>query len=283
VRPPRRPVADGRELAVHLTGDAVQCSTGSAPTDQVNPAATAAIREVDIIGYPTARSDWATSEAAEVIVTRRCGDACPVSPASGTRIGPSTTRPERRSRRTNLPDIYAAGDRVHTYHRLPDTHTYLPLGTTAHKQGRIADEEAAGGAATFAGSLGTQVVKMFDLVAARTGLRAPEATAYGWQPVSHTTVADDHKAYYPGAKPITISVTADARTGQMLGAQLIGHRDTAVAKRVDIYATAIHHAMTVEAIADLDLSHTPPLGSPGTPSRSPPTPGAPPTSPTPGP
>jgi NADPH-dependent 2,4-dienoyl-CoA reductase/sulfur reductase-like enzyme len=164
--------------------------------------------------------------------------------------------------RTNLPDIYAAGDCVHTYHRLLDTHTYLPLGTTAHKQGRVAGENAAGGQAEFAGSLGTQVVKVFDLVAARTGLRAHEAAEYGWRPVSHATVADDHKAYYPGAKPITVSVTADVGIGRLIGAQLVGHRDTAVAKRVDIYATAIHHAMTVDAIAELDLSYTPPLGSP---------------------
>lgn len=75
--------------------------------------------------------------------------------------------------RTNLPDIYAAGDCVHTHHRLLGS-TWLPLGTTAHKQGRVAGENAIGGDARFAGSLGTQVVKVFDLVAARTGLREPE-------------------------------------------------------------------------------------------------------------
>jgi NADPH-dependent 2,4-dienoyl-CoA reductase/sulfur reductase-like enzyme len=106
------------------------------------------------------------------------------------------------------------------------------------------------------------VVKVFDLAIARTGLRDHEAKAHGLSPFSHRTVADDHKAYYPGAKPITITVTADMRTDRLLGAQLVGHRDTAVAKRVDIFATALHHGMTVEAIADLDLSYTPPLGSP---------------------
>jgi NADPH-dependent 2,4-dienoyl-CoA reductase/sulfur reductase-like enzyme len=80
------------------------------------------------------------------------------------------------------------------------------------------------------------VVKVFDLVAARTGLRDHEAAAAGFTPANTTTVADDHKAYYPGAKPITITVTGDTRTGRLLGAQLVGHRDTAVAKRVDTYA-----------------------------------------------
>jgi NADPH-dependent 2,4-dienoyl-CoA reductase/sulfur reductase-like enzyme len=72
------------------------------------------------------------------------------------------------------------------------------------------------------GSLGTQVVKVFDLVAARTGLREHEAVSAGHEPVSSTAAPDDHKAYYPGAQPITIRVTGDRNTGQLLGAQLIG-------------------------------------------------------------
>ena len=163
---------------------------------------------------------------------------------------------------TSVPHIYAAGDCAHTYHRLLDADTYLPLGSTAHKQGTVAGENAAGGDRLFAGSLGTQVVKVFDLVAARTGLRHHEAAIHGLHPTSTLTVADDHKRYYPGARPIHIKVTGDRTTGRLLGAQLVGHRDTAVAKRVDIYATALHHHASVDAVADLDLSYTPPLGSP---------------------
>jgi NADPH-dependent 2,4-dienoyl-CoA reductase/sulfur reductase-like enzyme len=162
---------------------------------------------------------------------------------------------------TGLPGIWAAGDCVITHHRLLGT-TYLPLGTTAHKQGRVAGANALGGNARFAGSLGTQVVKVFDLVAARTGLRAHEAAAAGFAPVTSTATPDDHKAYYPGAQPITIRITGDANTGKLLGAQLIGARGTETAKRVDTYATALFHGMTVDAIAELDLSYTPPLGSP---------------------
>jgi len=120
---------------------------------------------------------------------------------------------------------------AHTYHRLLDADAYLPLGSTAHKQGTVAGENAAGGDRLFAGSLGTQVVKVFDVVAARTGLRDHEAVAHGLHPVSTLTVADDHKRYYPGARPIHIKVTGDQTTGRPLGAQLVGHRDTAVAKR----------------------------------------------------
>ena len=163
--------------------------------------------------------------------------------------------------RTNLPDVLAAGDCVITHHRLLGT-SYLPLGTTAHKQGRIAGENALGGSREFAGSLGTQVVKVFDLVAARTGLRDHEAAAAGFDPVTVGAEADDHKAYYPGSHKIAMRYTGDRRTGQLLGVQLVGHLGSEIAKRIDIPATAIFNQMTVDAISDLDLSYTPPLGSP---------------------
>ena len=166
-----------------------------------------------------------------------------------------------RGMRTNLPDVYAAGDCVVTYHRLLGE-TYLPLGTTAHKQGRVAGENALGGKRDFAGSLGTQVVKIFDQAAARTGLRDHEAAAAGYDPVTVQSEADDHKAYYPGSHRITMRFTGDRATGRLLGVQLFGHRHAEVAKRIDIAATAIFHSMTADGIADLDLSYTPPLGSP---------------------
>ena len=166
-----------------------------------------------------------------------------------------------RAMRTNLPDVYAAGDCVVTHHRLLGE-TYLPLGTTAHKQGRVAGENALGGTREFAGSLGTQVVKIFDQAAARTGLRDHEALAAGYGPVTVQSEADDHKAYYPGSHRISMRFTGDRVTGRLLGVQLFGHRHAEIAKRIDIAATAIFHNMTVDGLSDLDLSYTPPLGSP---------------------
>ena len=163
--------------------------------------------------------------------------------------------------RTNLPDVFAAGDCVITHHRLLGQ-TYLPLGTTAHKQGRVAGENALGGDRQFAGSLGTQVVKIFDQAAARTGLRDHEAAPAGFDPVTVESEADDHKAYYPGSHKITMRVTGDRGSGQLLGLQLFGHKNAEIAKRIDIAATAIFHHMTVDGLSDLDLSYTPPLGSP---------------------
>ncbi|NED99361.1 FAD-dependent oxidoreductase [Phytoactinopolyspora halotolerans] len=181
--------------------------------------------------------------------------------AAGAQTGPSGAIMVDETMSTGLPRIRAAGDCVVTHHRLLGA-TYLPLGTTAHKQGRVAGENALGGQARFAGSLGTQVVKVFDLVAARTGLRDDEARRAGFQPVTAGASPDDHKAYYPGAQPINIRVTGDLATGRLLGAQLIGRRGTEVAKRVDTFATALFHEMSVASMSDLDLSYTPPLGSP---------------------
>ena len=100
--------------------------------------------------------------------------------------------------------------------------TYLPLGTTAHKQGRIAGENATGGSREFAGSLATQVVRVFDAVAARTGLRDNEAEPAGFEPLTVASQAEDHKAYYPVSHPIHMRYTGDRRTGQLLGLQLAG-------------------------------------------------------------
>lgn len=181
--------------------------------------------------------------------------------AAGAQTGPRGAVVVDEAMRTGLTDVYAAGDCVATHHRLLGL-TYLPLGTTAHKQGRVAGENAVGGNTRYTGSLGTQVVKIFDIVAARTGLREHEALAAGYTPATTQSNQDDHKAYYPTAYPITSRITGDTNTGRLLGAQLIGKRGTEIAKRVDTFAVAIHHDMTVDAMSHLDLSYTPPLGSP---------------------
>jgi NADPH-dependent 2,4-dienoyl-CoA reductase/sulfur reductase-like enzyme len=180
---------------------------------------------------------------------------------AGAALGSKGAIAVDRQMRTNLPDVFAAGDCVITHHRLLGD-SYLPLGTTANKQGRIAGENALGGSREFAGSLGTQVVKIFDQVAARTGLRDHEAVAGGFDPLTVESEADDHKAYYPGSHRIRMRVTGDRATGRLLGVQLFGHRQSEIAKRIDVAATAIFNGLTVEAISELDLSYTPPLGSP---------------------
>lgn len=167
-----------------------------------------------------------------------------------------------RRMETNIPDVYAAGDCAETWHRVLQRNAYMPLGTVAHKQGRIAGENAVGGNAEFAGTLGTQSVKIFDKVVARTGLSGREARVEGFTPVSADFEAWDHKAYYPDARKLRIRVTADRETRRLLGAQIIGAYGTEVSKRIDILAAALCHGATADEFTGYDLSYTPPLSSP---------------------
>ena len=93
-------------------------------------------------------------------------------------------------------------------------------------------------------------------------LRALPRSAAGFDPLTVESEADDHKAYYPGSHRIRLRITGDRASGRLLGLQLFGHRNAEIAKRIDIGATAIFHGMSVDAVSDLDLSYTPPLGSP---------------------
>jgi NADPH-dependent 2,4-dienoyl-CoA reductase/sulfur reductase-like enzyme len=133
--------------------------------------------------------------------------------AAGAETGIKRAIRVDRRMATSLPDVFAAGDCVETYHRILRAATYLPLGTTAHKQGRVAGENVVGGTRTFEGSLGTQVVKVFDLAVARTGLRDHEATTAGFDPVTVGSVGSDDKAYYPGAHELRTRITGDRASG----------------------------------------------------------------------
>jgi NADPH-dependent 2,4-dienoyl-CoA reductase/sulfur reductase-like enzyme len=181
---------------------------------------------------------------------------------AGVRLGIAGAIQVTTAMETGIPDVYAAGDCVHTHHRLLSEPTYLPLGTTAHKQGRVAGENAVGGSRLFAGSVGTQVVKVCDLVVARTGLLESEARGSGYDPLTVELTTWDHKVYYPGAKALHLRLTADRQSGRVLGMQILGYWGSEVAKRIDVIATALYEDLQVEDLSDLDLSYTPPLGSP---------------------
>ena len=197
-----------------------------------------------------------------VLVATGCRPQTTLAQAAGITLGVKDAIHVNRKMETNRLDIYAAGDCAETYHCLLNKNMFLPLGTTAHKQGRIAGENAVGGNNKFAGSLGTQSVKIFELVAARTGLKDDEALSEGLEPVTSDFETWDHKVYYPGAKKIHIRMTGDCKTHRLLGVQIVGAYGTEVSKRIDIIATAIYNKLTVDDLNHLDLSYTPPLSSP---------------------
>jgi NADPH-dependent 2,4-dienoyl-CoA reductase/sulfur reductase-like enzyme len=158
---------------------------------------------------------------------------------------------------TNLPAVYAAGDCAEALHLVTNEPAYIPLGSTANKQGRVAGENAAGGAATFGGVVGTMVLRCFDLTVATTGLTAARARAMGFTVEETTIRAKDISHYFPGAADIYVKLVADAKSNRLLGGQIVGRKG--VAKRVDVLATALHNRMTVADLRRLDLSYAPPF------------------------
>lgn len=161
-----------------------------------------------------------------------------------------------RQMRTNIPDILAAGDCAETYHRLWRKNVYIPLGTTANRQGRLAGENACGGQGEFAGVLGTTVAKIFDLACATTGLTEQEAARAGLSAAASTVETLDHAIYYPQARRLHIKLVYDRSSSVLLGGQIVGYEG--VAYRVDILATAITKQMTLAELAEVDMSYTPP-------------------------
>ncbi len=159
---------------------------------------------------------------------------------------------------TSAAGVFAAGDCADALNLVSGRRTYVPLGTTANKQGRVAGENAAGGRARFAGIVGTAVVKVFGLEVARTGLSAEEAAQAGLR-TAEAVVRAAARARYLGGQDILVKLIADRSTGRLLGAQMVGPEG--VAKRIDVLATALHARLTAEQVYQLDLSYAPPFSS----------------------
>lgn len=161
--------------------------------------------------------------------------------------------------RTSDPDIYAAGDCVECIDRLTGQPCYVPLGSTANKQGRVAAVNICGGNEVFPGVLGSSICKVFDYCAARTGLTERAAKDLGYELITAMVPGVDRAHYMPKSKILLMKIVADKNTGRLLGVQVTGPGEGA--KRVDVAATAITAGMTLDQLAHLDLSYAPPYAS----------------------
>jgi len=158
---------------------------------------------------------------------------------------------------TSDPCIWACGDCVQMKHLITGKPAYVPLGTTANKQGRTAGAALAGTNDTFKGILGSSVTKVFDLYIAVTGLSMAQAKENGFSAASSIITKADRASYYPGGGENTICMVLDETTGRLLGAQAIG--TSTVAGRMNVFVAAITAGMTVEEINDLDFVYAPPV------------------------
>ncbi|MFE1475286.1 FAD-dependent oxidoreductase [Streptomyces cyaneofuscatus] len=154
-------------------------------------------------------------------------------------------------------NIWAGGDCVEVLDLVAGRSRHIALGTHANKHGQVIGSNVGGGYGTFPGVVGTAVSKVCDLEIARTGLREKDAQAVGLRYVTATIESTQRAGYYPGAKPMTVKMIAELRTGRLLGVQIVGREGAA--KRVDVAAVALTAGMTVEQMTALDLGYAPPF------------------------
>jgi len=157
--------------------------------------------------------------------------------------------------RTSDPDIYAAGDCVECIDLITSRPCYVPLGSTANKQGRVAAINICGGDDIFPGIVGTTVCKVFDYTVARAGLTERHAKQLGFDVVTALTPGLDRAHFMPNAAMIITKLIGDARSGRLLGIQVVGPGEAA--KRVDVAVAAMTAGMSVDAVSKLDLCYAP--------------------------
>ncbi len=176
---------------------------------------------------------------------------------AGLRMGETGAIWVNDSMETSAEGIYAAGDCVETTHFITGKKVWIPLGSTANKQGRVIGANVCGGKAIFPGVMGTTVFKTFDFNVAKTGLSMREAEEEGFHPIQAIVRGFDRAHFYPGRKESTLKVIADKETGRILGGQAIGEGPSD--KFIDILAMALHGKMNCCELSSADLAYAPPF------------------------
>ncbi len=180
---------------------------------------------------------------------------------AGLALGPRGHISVNEFQQTSDPDIYAAGDAVETKELVFGGRTALPMGGPANRQGRVAADHMLrmSAAHPYPGSLGTAIVRAFDVAAGVTGWT--EKRMYEAGKPSASVIVNDHQhaTYFPGAKPLTLKLVWDPQDGRVVGAQATGSEG--VDKRLDVIAACIQNKATIDDLCHLELAYAPPFGS----------------------
>lgn len=161
--------------------------------------------------------------------------------------------------RTNLPDVYAAGDCVMVKNRITDRRQWSAMGSSANYEGRTLAQVLAGQSKSYPGVLGTGVVKLPELNCGRTGLTEVQAKEQGYDVETVLAVTDDKAHYYPDASSFAIKMIGDKKTHKLLGVQVLG--SGAVDKITDIAAVSIGMGASLEDLENMDLAYAPPFST----------------------
>lgn len=160
---------------------------------------------------------------------------------------------------TSVEDIYAVGDAIVVKNQISQEDALISLASPANRQGRQVADNIAGISRENKGSIGTAIVRAFDMTAASTGLNERQLRQAGKDVAAVHTLSKDHAGYYPGATDITLKVIFDPVSGTLYGAQAVGVKG--VDKRIDIIATAIKGGLTIFDLPELEFTYAPPFGS----------------------
>ena len=179
--------------------------------------------------------------------------------AAGLEIGTRGGVAVNKFNQTSNPDIYAIGDAAEKSDELTGESTLIPLANIANRHGRITADHIVGKPVREVSSIGTAIVKVFDLAVATTGWNAKRLAAASKPFKEIHTHPNSHATYYPGATQFSLKLIFDPQSGEILGAQGVG-RD-GVDKRIDVIATALRSGITAPALADLELAYAPPFSS----------------------
>jgi NADPH-dependent 2,4-dienoyl-CoA reductase/sulfur reductase-like enzyme len=176
--------------------------------------------------------------------------------SAGMELGSSGAVKVDETMRTTTENVWAGGDCAESFHLVSRRPVNIPLGTVANKHGRVAGSNIGGEHAVFPGLVGTAITRIGSTEVARTGLQEKEIQQTGKQYISAVTNSMTKADYYPGSGPIAVKILAEKDSGRLLGGQIVGK--AGAAKRIDVLVAALHAGMTLEEIADLDLSYAPP-------------------------
>lgn len=165
---------------------------------------------------------------------------------------------------TNIENVYAAGDAVETIDYVTNDMATIALAGPANRQGRIIADNICGINREYKGSLGTSIIKIFDLTAASTGNNERQLQKKNIEYRTFIAHPQSHAAYYPNAKQMTVKLITDL-DGKVLGSQAVGY--DGVDKFIDVIATAIKFDANVDDLAELDLAYAPPYLSAKSPAN----------------
>ena len=205
------------------------------------------------------KTDKRTMKADLVIMSVGIRPNTNIAKECGIKLESNNTISVDYNMRTNDENIFAVGDCASVKDIMTHKNTWSPMGSSANKEGRCVARTIAGKESKFKGVLGTSIVKLLDISAARTGLTEKDAKKLGYNVESVIVPLDDKAHYYPGAGLLFIKLIADKDSEKILGAQVFGKGS--VDKQIDTLATAIYFGGRLSDLQDLDLAYAPPFST----------------------